>query len=1230
VGGGGKGGNTTTSSFKPPEAFMKAYQESLDMARDAVNRPYEQYKGDLVAGLTPTQQQGIANINAAQGMALPAIQKGMGYTEQAAKGITPGLYNRFYSPYVKDVANTTFSNLMESQAQQQSGLKSGAIQAGAFGGDRGGVAQAEMARQQQLGNAMAMSNIYNQGYGQAMGLAGQQVANLGAMGQQMAALGAGAQGSVLQGAQAQMAAGAQEQATKQAELQAAYQQWMQKQAYPYQNAQFFANIAQGLGAGAGGTSSTTAPAPNIWSQIFGGIGAIGSIYSDKRMKENIEAVGTLNDGQTVYRYNFKGDPKTQIGLLAQEVEEQKPNAVTQVKGLKMVDYKGATDDAAKMSSMGGVVGPAMNRQGLAGGGVSYYPYGDAESYVPEGKIEGRQDTIGYRAPKPQTDSGLSEDWKDISPISSSQASGLRALAKDVGLDLPKSKEAEKYDEENTSDNPLRAGVLAVREKFFPSQAASGGVVGRKHYQDGGMEDVPTNEGLASVPAPTTAAEPEFKYPTNEEVEAYIAQEAARRNIDPEVAVRVWRSEGASGDPREAWQSKVINKRGERERSYGPYQLYMEGGLGNEMVGKTGLSPEDPRNWKPSVGFALDQAATGGWGPWHGAKAIGLDEKAGLANARPIGDYSGTRSGVGATVAPVTSDAEGLAAVPAPETETSGLVIKGEKPRSKLDLSKIFASEENPSLIEKIMGRRLSPEARSAVMNASFALMAGRSPFFFTNLGEAGKVGTQTYYNALAQRANMAGKQAEIQKTLTESQLRQFEIQKANAEFYGPILQDAMLRNNGILPENMRHLVEKMGPFAEAYISSVSKPIAPPSLGEVSSSSTTAPVTAAPPAPTAKRTESAGVESITPPIEGGGVASTANTGEQNVPFADLLSDPAYLSGIVNNSNLPYATRMAAKAKLESANEKLADNNGIYIGRDGKPHVYAGWQELIAQQEGLKTAASEKAKAGYDLVDVVNPATNQKVKIPRSEAIKNPNISELSPLQVKGIETLSKQQAEGAEILPQLQTYRNQLIQLARLMEHYRTGMGQQEVGAAIKAARALGIDTSGLDASSSPEDMEKFIKGQYTAVFNQIKSIGSRFTNLEMSNMIKANPNPSLEPEANASILAQLIGAANHDLARQEAFNEWIAQNPNASNIGEFLTEFYADPNNSPLEFQKRAAKDIAYIGMDVPRTSDGSINANKLIVGKRYVLQNKKTGEYSPWVFDGSKLVPANVDVVTP
>jgi hypothetical protein len=91
----------------------------------------------------------------------------------------------------------------------------------------------------------------------------------------------------------------------------------------------------------------------------------------------------------------------------------------------------------------------------------------------------------------------------------------------------------------------------------------------------------------------------------------------------------------------------------------------------------------------------------------------------------------------------------------------------EKPKSNFSLKNLFASETNPSIVEQIIGRRLSPEARAAMLNASFALMAGRSPYFMTNLGEAGRVGTQTYYNALAQKQEaekQAAEQAQQQYT----------------------------------------------------------------------------------------------------------------------------------------------------------------------------------------------------------------------------------------------------------------------------------------------------------------------------------------------------------------------------------------------------------------------------------------------------------------------------------
>lgn len=82
--------------------------------------------------------------------------------------------------------------------------------------------------------------------------------------------------------------------------------------------------------------------------------------SDARMKDNIEPVGELYDGQPIYRYNMKGSPKTQLGLMAQDLEHNgHSDAVAGLGGVKMVDYKRATDVAAGLAP----------RQGYQAGGT---------------------------------------------------------------------------------------------------------------------------------------------------------------------------------------------------------------------------------------------------------------------------------------------------------------------------------------------------------------------------------------------------------------------------------------------------------------------------------------------------------------------------------------------------------------------------------------------------------------------------------------------------------------------------------------------------------------------------------------------------------------------------------------------------------------------------------------------------------------------------------------------
>jgi hypothetical protein len=132
---------------------------------------------------------------------------------------------------------------------------------------------------------------------------------------------------------------------------------------------------------------------------------------------------------------------------------------------------------------------------------------------------------------------------------------------------------------------------------------------------------------------TSAALP----PKDSDVESYITEAATKRGIPVEDALSVW-----SGEGKGAWQSNY-HKRGVREPSYGPYQLYKGGGLGNAFQRDTGLDPADPSTWKQGVDYALDTAKKEGWKQWYGAPPElrargGYDDQAMMLG--PAGDTGG--------------------------------------------------------------------------------------------------------------------------------------------------------------------------------------------------------------------------------------------------------------------------------------------------------------------------------------------------------------------------------------------------------------------------------------------------------------------------------------------------------------------------------------------------------------------------------------------------------------
>jgi SOS response regulatory protein OraA/RecX len=357
MGGGGKGGTSTSTVSIPPEVLAR-YNAVNARAEEVAKKPFEAYTGEFVAPITEEQQQGISQTQKYSEAAQPYYARAAGMTEDAynaSQPLTSEQIQQYQNPYIQSVVDPTLKALQQQQGIDRQTQAAQAIRSGAFGGERAGLQRAVLGGQQELAQAQAISPLYADAYKNALATAAQQQAqrvSTGlAAGQQTAGIGTTAQKSGLEGGQAVIGAGTLKQQTTQALDTAKYQQFLQERGYDFQTAQFLANIAMGTGALTGSTTTTTQPT---------------SFFSDERLKHDIKQIGKTNDGQPIYSFKYKGDNRTQIGLLAQEVEKKHPEAVGLSGGYKTVDYAKATASSRHARAMGGLVPESM-------GGAVYEP-----------------------------------------------------------------------------------------------------------------------------------------------------------------------------------------------------------------------------------------------------------------------------------------------------------------------------------------------------------------------------------------------------------------------------------------------------------------------------------------------------------------------------------------------------------------------------------------------------------------------------------------------------------------------------------------------------------------------------------------------------------------------------------------------------------------------------------------------------------------------------------------
>ena len=244
--------------------------------------------------------------------ALPEQERALEILAQAAEPLTAQRFNEqfdiFFNPFLEQTLDPALADLERVGRGAFGDIGAQASQAGAFGGTRQAVREAELGRglAQEAGRLSA--GIRSQAFESAADRA------LGQLGRQ--------QGAAALTFDAGEALRQLDQQTQQA---------------PASAAAFLANLAAGIPAGGGTTTQTTQGGGGGIGSTLSGAAALLSVLSDIRLKEDIRLIRTEGD-YNIYQFRYKGDDTLYEGVMAHEVYDIVPEAVSEDNGYLKVNY----------------------------------------------------------------------------------------------------------------------------------------------------------------------------------------------------------------------------------------------------------------------------------------------------------------------------------------------------------------------------------------------------------------------------------------------------------------------------------------------------------------------------------------------------------------------------------------------------------------------------------------------------------------------------------------------------------------------------------------------------------------------------------------------------------------------------------------------------------------------------------------------------------------------------
>lgn len=274
---------TTTTTAQALNPFIQdILARNYGAAQQVAAIPYQAYQGPRIAEFRPAEQQAFQTaINAAtQQVGAPQLQQATQVAQRAA-GYSPQQFQQdvsgFMSPFQTNVIDATMARLAQNRAERDAATKAQLASSRAFGNERRGVYEAQLAGQEDLNTQQTLANLYNQGYTQAAGFAQGLPAQQLAGAQALSGYGQQALGNQQTYAAMLQGAGQAQRSMGQQNLDLAYKDFLEQRGFPQQQLQTLLMGSQGLPSPV--TQTTTAPGQGAFGTAGDIVGVLAGLQN---------------------------------------------------------------------------------------------------------------------------------------------------------------------------------------------------------------------------------------------------------------------------------------------------------------------------------------------------------------------------------------------------------------------------------------------------------------------------------------------------------------------------------------------------------------------------------------------------------------------------------------------------------------------------------------------------------------------------------------------------------------------------------------------------------------------------------------------------------------------------------------------------------------------------------------------------------------------------------------